>query len=273
MKSLVLLIILFFTSTIQAQEAGDLFTIHCGACHSIGRGKLVGPDLKDITTRRDADWLLRFIKSPQDLINKADPEAVKVFEEYNKILMPNSTLNETQIKDVLNYIKGFGNEDVALSNQAPTDPLQGLNQSNIDNGRALFLGETRFQNNGVSCFSCHNVMDQKSLQGGSLAKDLTLSFSAMGATGIMAIIKSPPFPVMTEAYVNHPLTETEVADLTIYLKSIHQANNNPQSQNHNLAFLFMAQFAFLVVLSIILYLYRNRKNNSVNDEIYRRQSF
>lgn len=272
MKSLALLIILVFTSTIQAQEAGDLFTIHCGACHTIGKGKRVGPDLKDINERRNADWLLRFIKSPQDLINKADPDAVKVFEEYNKILMPNTALSEGQIKDLLDYIKTIGTEDTALPTQTMIDPLQDLNQSNIDNGKALFLGSARFQNKGVSCLSCHNLMDNLGQQGGSLAKDLTVSYTNMGATGMMAIIKSPPFPVMTEAYANHPLTESEVKDLTVYLKSIQQPNPNPQSQKHNLAFLFMAQLAFLVFLAILLILYRNRKTNSVNDDIYRRQS-
>lgn len=272
MRSILFVLILFLVSTIHAEDAGDLFKIHCGACHTIGKGNLVGPDLIDINERRNADWLLRFIKSPEDLINIGDPDAVKIFDDYNKILMPKSTISESQIKDVLAYIEAFGKEDVILSTQTQTDPLEGLNQTHIDNGKALFLGKIRFQNKGVSCLSCHNLRDNLTQQGGSLAKDLTTSFNTMGAAGIMAIITSSPFPVMTEAYANHLLTESEVKDLTVYLKSIKQPKNNPQSQSHNLAFLFMSLCAFLVFLSIILVLYRNRKNNSVNEEIYRRQS-
>jgi len=43
----------------QEEEAGkQIFERTCLACHSIGQGPRVGPDLKDINKRREHDWLV-----------------------------------------------------------------------------------------------------------------------------------------------------------------------------------------------------------------------
>ena len=36
----------------------------CVACHTIGKGKLVGPDLKGVTNRRDQEWIAKWLKEP-----------------------------------------------------------------------------------------------------------------------------------------------------------------------------------------------------------------
>jgi hypothetical protein len=71
----------------QAQEDGKQLFQPCAACHTIGGGKLIGPDLKGITERLDRDWLKRFINNSTEVINSGDEYAVKLFEEYNKIPM------------------------------------------------------------------------------------------------------------------------------------------------------------------------------------------
>ncbi|MCD4664425.1 MAG: caspase family protein [Bacteroidales bacterium] len=89
-------------------EAEKNFAI-CKACHTIGGGKLIGPDLQGVTERREEAWLIKFIQNPQAMIDAGDPIAVQVFEENNKIPMPpNSRLSEEQIKDMLLYIESGG---------------------------------------------------------------------------------------------------------------------------------------------------------------------
>ena len=83
--------ILFLITNIsfgQTTESEANFAV-CKACHTIGGGKLVGPDLKDITEKRDEAWLIKFIKNSQELIDAGDPVAIQVFEENSKI--PNCT--------------------------------------------------------------------------------------------------------------------------------------------------------------------------------------
>jgi len=105
-----LLFLLFFTTPTfgQTAEAEKNFTI-CKACHTIGGGKLVGPDLKGVTERREEAWLIKFIQNSQELVTAGDPIAVKVFEENNKVPMPpNPQLSAEQVKDILLYIKNGG---------------------------------------------------------------------------------------------------------------------------------------------------------------------
>ena len=50
-----------------ADEAATYFRQNCMSCHTIGGGRLVGPDLKDVSKRADKDWLLRFMVNPKSL--------------------------------------------------------------------------------------------------------------------------------------------------------------------------------------------------------------
>ncbi|MBT3236917.1 MAG: cytochrome c [Bdellovibrionales bacterium] len=90
---------------VYAFNAETTFNGVCAACHSIGQGKRVGPDLKGVTKRRQQDWLIKFIKDPMGMV-ASDPVAKKLFDEYNKIPMPpQPTLKDGDIKAILDYIK------------------------------------------------------------------------------------------------------------------------------------------------------------------------
>ena len=97
---------IFFQSS-MAQNAAPAEWATCAACHTIGKGKLIGPDLKGVMERHEEAWLYSFIKSSQTMVNNGDPAAVKVFEEYNKIPMPDNNLTDDQIKGILDYIVNY----------------------------------------------------------------------------------------------------------------------------------------------------------------------
>jgi len=98
----------FKSVSAQSAQAGEKHFQVCSACHTIGGGKLIGPDLKGITDRREEAWLIRFIQNSQEVIKSGDPTAVAVFEEYNKIPMPPNNLNDNEVKDLLAYIDAIG---------------------------------------------------------------------------------------------------------------------------------------------------------------------
>jgi cytochrome c551/c552 len=104
-----ILTLLLFTNLSfgQTAEAEANFVV-CKACHTIGGGKLVGPDLQGVTERYDEAWLIKFIQNSQELIHSGDPIAVKVFEENNKIPMPPNNLTDDQVRDILLYIENGG---------------------------------------------------------------------------------------------------------------------------------------------------------------------
>ncbi|HNQ83491.1 MAG TPA: hypothetical protein PKM34_07600, partial [Bacteroidales bacterium] len=72
LPALLLMAIVFSTglfarkSVAQASDGAQLFQI-CGACHTIGKGKLIGPDLYKVTERRDRAWLIPFIRNSQEV--------------------------------------------------------------------------------------------------------------------------------------------------------------------------------------------------------------
>ncbi|MFV1998590.1 MAG: c-type cytochrome, partial [Acidiferrobacterales bacterium] len=71
-----------------AQATGEqLFQAKCAACHTIGGGRLVGPDLAGVTDKRTPAWLENFVQSSQSLVNSGDAEAVALFEEFSGIVM------------------------------------------------------------------------------------------------------------------------------------------------------------------------------------------
>jgi mono/diheme cytochrome c family protein len=104
---LIFLLVASFTSVGQTAEDEKNFA-QCKACHTIGGGKLVGPDLKGVTERRDEAWLIKFVQNSQALIQSGDETAIKVFEENSKIPMPSHSLTDDQVKGILKYIAAGG---------------------------------------------------------------------------------------------------------------------------------------------------------------------
>ena len=94
----------WITSALAATGAEN-FTRLCSACHTVGGGKRVGPDLQGVNDRRSADWLVKWIATPQAMVNSGDPTAVALFKEYN-IPMPDTALSADEIRGILDYIRG-----------------------------------------------------------------------------------------------------------------------------------------------------------------------
>jgi nitrite reductase (NO-forming) len=82
------------------------FESKCLACHSIGQGKKLGPDLAGVTRHRDDAWLTRWLKSPEEML-KTDQHAKAMLKEYNNIPMPNQGLSDAEIKDYIRYFHWY----------------------------------------------------------------------------------------------------------------------------------------------------------------------
>jgi nitrite reductase (NO-forming) len=93
------------TPTDPAAVAGKLaFESKCLACHSVGEGRKLGPDMAGVTKRRSQAWLARWLKEPEKML-QTDPEAQALLKEYNNIPMPNQSLTDAEIKQYLKYFE------------------------------------------------------------------------------------------------------------------------------------------------------------------------
>jgi protein SCO1/2 len=82
-----------------------LFATRCAACHTIGNGDKVGPDLLGVTNVRDQAWLTRIITEPDKLIEEKDPIATSLFKKYNEIRMPKMGLADADVKMLIEFMK------------------------------------------------------------------------------------------------------------------------------------------------------------------------
>lgn len=79
----------------------------CVACHTIGKGTLVGPDLKGVTDRRTLAWLTAYIKQPSSMLN-SDSTAKALLKDANGVPMPDLGLKDDEVEALIHYLKQAG---------------------------------------------------------------------------------------------------------------------------------------------------------------------
>jgi mono/diheme cytochrome c family protein len=72
----------------QTSEGVGFFRQNCTSCHTIGGGRLTGPDLKNVTQRKERTWLVQFLQDPKAMIGSGDSYALKLQQEVRGALMP-----------------------------------------------------------------------------------------------------------------------------------------------------------------------------------------
>ncbi|MGE5262623.1 MAG: c-type cytochrome [Acidobacteriota bacterium] len=190
-------------------EGQALFQQKCVGCHSIGGGKLVGPDLKGVTTRRTTEWLTNWISAPDKVLAAKDPIATQLLAEHNNLAMPNLGLSLDQVASLIAFL-GTDTVTTPQSAQAAGDPAA---------GKALFTGSQRLKNGGPPCMGCHSVGAIGSLGGGALGPDLTGAYNKYGGdAGLASFLNSVPTVTMNAVWTRQPLAPQEQADLVAFLK-------------------------------------------------------
>ncbi|HEV7522251.1 MAG TPA: SCO family protein [Candidatus Angelobacter sp.] len=82
-----------------------LFKSRCAACHTVGGGDSIGPDLLGVASLRKNSWLTRFIQSPDKMLREKDPIAAALFKKYNRVPMPNLRLSKVDTDALIKYIQ------------------------------------------------------------------------------------------------------------------------------------------------------------------------
>lgn len=103
--SVLMLMLIGFSGYAQSISGKEIFAGNCSVCHTIGGGRVVGPDLAGVTARRDVDWIKRFILNSQKMVQDGDELAVELFNEYNNIAMPPHNFSDEELDALISYLE------------------------------------------------------------------------------------------------------------------------------------------------------------------------
>ena len=106
----------------KVDEGARLFNHQCAACHTVGKGDAIGPDLANVTKRRDHCWVTRYITEPDKMLAEKDPIAVELFNKYKNVRMPNLSLNPDDVAVLLSHIEKESRAPVAQVRNAAMSP-------------------------------------------------------------------------------------------------------------------------------------------------------
>lgn len=198
-----------------------LFTAKgCNACHTVGGGDLVGPDLAGVTGRRSQEWLTKWLTAPDQML-ASDPIAKELLAQYNNIPMPNVGLKPDEVAALIAFLAGNATMDGAAAELPPGDATS---------GKAYFVGDKRFETGGPQCMSCHSVAGLgAALGGGSLGPDLTTSGFVQSDAAFAAFMSAPSTQTMGAIWANMPLTPQEQADLYAFLSRASVTQREPSA--------------------------------------------
>jgi mono/diheme cytochrome c family protein len=199
--------------------AARFFGQNCAGCHTIGGGALTGPDLKDVTKRRDRDWLVRLLLDPKSIIHSGDPYALELLSKARGVVMPNIFgMTAERASDMVTFLETQSQLPKSWYSELPISDRK-LTESDVEQGRELFSGLRPFMNGGPACIACHAADHSKGHDGGRLGPDLTKVYERVGGrTALAARLWTPVTPTMLPLYQQHPLQENEVLSLVAFLQ-------------------------------------------------------
>jgi protein SCO1/2 len=111
-----------YAEPVQVPLAGKgkyLFQTRCAACHTIGRGDGLGPDLLGVTSRREPGWLARYVAEPDRMLTEGDGLAKELFARYKNVRMPNLGLEGEEVSAVLSHIDDESRAAVEQARKVP----------------------------------------------------------------------------------------------------------------------------------------------------------
>lgn len=245
----------------RGQETAQFFRQNCASCHTIGGGRLTGPDLKDVSKRQTRSWLVNFVQNPTAVLSSGDAYAMKLKEEARGAVMPpipgmtrdradallqliesESALDRSQFKGIVVSTEPFTERDIQL-------------------GRRYVLGTARLANGGAACIGCHSVRGTGPLGGGRLGPDLSRVYQRLGGDAprknLTAWLTAPATPTMAPVFKSHPLASEEILALVAFFERSAQAGGESDASG-SLAYLLLGVIVAVCGLAGMDAIWRSR---------------
>lgn len=86
------------------QKGATIFKAQCTSCHQVHK-QVVGPALAGVYDKYSKEWIHSWVKNSQAMIKAGDPDAIAIFNKFNKSVMTAFALSNEEIDAVMAYIK------------------------------------------------------------------------------------------------------------------------------------------------------------------------
>ena len=210
---------LAFPRNAAAQRPDEFFQENCASCHTIGGGRLIGPDLKDAVQQKDRSWLERFIQDPNAVISSGDHYALQLQKDAGGIVMPKMPgVTPEMAKALLDMIEE--KSQIQAPSAAVNISEQPFTSNDVLTGTEIFLGKRKLNQAGPPCISCHTLGLIGGFGGGRLGPDLTQVYVRLGGRkSLGAWLSAPATATMQSVFRNHPLQPGEILPLIAFFEN------------------------------------------------------
>ena len=212
--------IMAFVYASGQNKPAEIFEKNCSICHKISTEKLIGPGLAGITQRRDKAWIVKFVRSSKTLIESGDKIAVQVFNENNKIPMPEHMfLSEADVNGLIDYIANY-KTPVKKALTVNASKKDGFSREEIQRGERMFYGLIPFEKGTLNCVLCHNTVSSDTLNWNPSAYELAQAWLEKDGTNLYDVMATPTSQKMTIAHGDVKLNEQEIYLISAFLSEV-----------------------------------------------------
>lgn len=244
-------------ATAQEQDAEQFFNTHCVACHTIGSGRILGPDLKGVLDRQSREWLVEFIVDPDSKLD-SDPYAQQLLAETPGgaiRMIPIVGMTPLIANSLLDYIASKSGADAGPA--APMEEVLPFTAEQRELGLKYFTGSESLRNGAPACNSCHTTAGLGRWGGGSLGPDLTQAITRLGdRIGLTGWLASPASLTMQPVFKDHKLTPVEIDALVAFLEN--ESNNTEDAPSVTASFFGVGVIVAIALLALFGFLWKGR---------------
>ncbi|MCX7783136.1 MAG: cytochrome c [Meiothermus sp.] len=263
-----LMVVMALLGLAIAADGAQLYSQNCAGCHGANGQGIPGvfPPLAGNPRAQDEAYVVKVIR--QGISGPLEVGG----QTYNGVMPAMPQISEADARAIAAYAKGLGGAATATP-QPPATPEPATSLADpalAAKGKALFLGQLRFQNGGAPCMACHTAGNFGLMGGGSLGRDLTDLHTRLGAAGIQGVLANIAFPVMRESYKGKPLTPEEISALTAFFaQTAGQPTNTHQMDMARMVFAGLIGFGGLFG---VMYLFWSNRRVGLAERIRNRRS-
>ncbi|MCB1060322.1 MAG: c-type cytochrome [Calditrichaeota bacterium] len=221
-------------TTVQVDVAAQSYAQKCAGCHTIGGGKLTGPDLLPTRAWPKADLSAK-VKLMEPRVGPLTQQDIDQFVEL---------LHDSRAQERVHIAQELAAKAVAAK----------LEPASKSEGQKLFEGATSLTNGGIACITCHRA----GAQGGTFGPDLTSLHTRLSKVAMISAIQQTQYKVMSGTYQNHPITAQEAVHLAEYLTSPELMPQESSEKSVPILGASLGVIGFLIVVG----LYRKRSRNN-----------